>query len=388
MKRRVHRAHTNKHNLRVISAANQLALDAYHVLCDASFVRAVLLSYAKRIRKKQQQRHDPTSGGAVGAVGDCPFLFMRQCVEEAFRVDGGATASTSPPGPRPSSTQAVHYYYLPESEAALQRLMHGTTTLYVPPTGRPTFDRAGGAHGNQTQQGRSRQQGRLKRLLANAAETIFKKMHRIHRGRDDAQDATTTRNEAKAIAEFLNHPPAALAPHRPDGGGRAPPPPSSCRNAHYFFVATQSHDVRRGLSDQAALLRWAAQPDCVWIEAKGTTYHYADTPRRPGAAASPPQPTRASHGGPSVLSAADAAFLEHLRRQRGPAHTGDPSGPSSTRVKPDGGAVRGDSTRVGAAAPANTVSSAVVAPRKRSRSHQPNPLAIKKKQKKEVFRVD
>ncbi|KAK7202244.1 hypothetical protein NESM_000295200 [Novymonas esmeraldas] len=183
-----------------------------------------------------------------------------------------------------------------------------------------------------------------------------------------------------------------------------------------YCVATQSHDVRRRLAAATPLLRLTTNPDALWVEQRGVAYPYpkdqaggtraergggaarsapAPTHRRATAApasASAPPPRRtspaaaASAAGAATtttvvaaapqLSRADVAFMKHLGTaagvplpQRATAHTAPLQ--STAGSKGDGGGG-------GGGAPVE---------RKRRRERGVNPLSMRKKQKRETFRI-
>ena len=192
-----------------------------------------------------------------------------------------------------------------------------------------------------------------------------------------------------------------------------------------FFVATQSHDVRGRLPPATALLRLTNNPDALWIEQRGTAYHYntddCDDKRgghsnvvRPqtlthsratdtSSRASSSMPRRTGHPGhhnraraaaasvvasrtPTVvaaapqLSRADVAFMKHLGAAVHlplPPKSSSSGSPSHTTASSSG---KRESTRT-------VEESSSGGGRKRSRQKGQNPLSMKKKQKREVFRA-
>ncbi|KPI83772.1 hypothetical protein ABL78_7188 [Leptomonas seymouri] len=184
----------------------------------------------------------------------------------------------------------------------------------------------------------------------------------------------------------------------------------------FTFVATQSHDIRKRLAPATALLRLTTNPDALWIEQRGTAYRYeagddngvdAHRKRSPasrGASSlsTPDRQPRSRHltastapcatsSAPTVVSAApplsraDVAFMKHLGKA---THLTLPERASS-------GHFAGASPQHAAVAAPGTVGDAKSgaeggahgAGRKRSRQKGQNPLSMKKKHKREVFRA-
>ncbi|KPA75774.1 hypothetical protein ABB37_08306 [Leptomonas pyrrhocoris] len=198
-----------------------------------------------------------------------------------------------------------------------------------------------------------------------------------------------------------------------------------------FCVATQSHDVRRRLAPATALLRLTTNPDALWLEQRGTAYHYeagggddggdvrggggadsgfATTSKRaaasrrvsshsrqdqrqqphlrphphpqqhhhrpPTSSAAAPSSTPTVVSAAPQLSRADVAFMKHL----GTA--------THLPLPPVTGALPQQTPTAGKL---ETAKSAEGRPRGagRKRPHQrgQNPLSMKKKQKREVFRA-
>lgn len=219
---------------------------------------------------------------------------------------------------------------------------------------------------------------------------------------------------------------APSGPHEAQGNGASATPSTTSHpySPRTFFVATQSHDVRRRLAAVTPLLRLTTNPDALWIEQQGTAYHYGEEgaeARRPhigmkgmgncspsamAAAASsrgdrgssepgPSRSARFSHTPSSLhaatamttvieaapqLSRADVAFMKHLGTAAEvplPAKSSHhPHQQEQQQLQPG-------------AAPAsdNGVSNRKPADRKRRRQKGQNPLSMKKKQRREVFRA-
>ncbi|GET86780.1 hypothetical protein, conserved [Leishmania tarentolae] len=205
---------------------------------------------------------------------------------------------------------------------------------------------------------------------------------------------------------------------RMNGAGVTPTTASRPYSPRTFFVATQSHDVRRRLAATTPLLRLTTNPDALWIEQRGAAYHYEEASteaRRPllgmkglenssssvtaaasargGRRSSEPGPSRSAnfshtHSSPHAaattatviasaprLSRADVAFMKHLGTA---AEVPLPEKPSHHLHQQQ---------PCTSAAPGNGVSSGAPAGRKRRRQKGPNPLSMKKKQRREVFRA-
>ncbi|KAG5509843.1 hypothetical protein JKF63_07488 [Porcisia hertigi] len=202
------------------------------------------------------------------------------------------------------------------------------------------------------------------------------------------------------------------------GGGRSSANATKSRPyySRAFFVATQSHDVRRRLAAVTPLLRLTTNPDALWVEQRGTAYRYAeddvgasrlcdnnravsnrfsssvaaapsslrsdrrkgefDASRRVGFSRTPPSQyssatTTTVVAAAPKLTRADVAFMKHL----GTA-TEVPLPEKSTHHPPPSLAFR------------NAVSDKAPVNRKRRRQKGQNPLSMKKRQKREVFRAN
>jgi hypothetical protein len=183
-----------------------------------------------------------------------------------------------------------------------------------------------------------------------------------------------------------------------------------------FLVATQSHDVRRRLAPATALLRLTTNPDALWIEQRGTAYHYdtttddksgrathtasssanrrgihaaAEATRRSSSAHTRTTTTiAAAAAAPTVVSAApqlsraDVAFMKHLGTA---THLPLPERPAAAHV---GATAATTTTPVSAAAMTAVVSSGPSGAKwKRPRQKGQNPLSMKKRKKRETFRA-
>ncbi|CAC9462979.1 conserved hypothetical protein [Leishmania infantum JPCM5] len=220
---------------------------------------------------------------------------------------------------------------------------------------------------------------------------------------------------------------AALAgPQEARGNGASATPSTTSRpySPRTFFVATQSHDVRRRLAAVTPLLRLTTNPDALWIEQRGTAYQYGEEgaeARRPhigmkgpgncsslsvaaaassrgGRGSSEPGPSRSArfshtlsspHAATATttviaaapqLSRADVAFMKHLGTAAEvplpakPSHHPHPQ--EQQQLQPRASPASG-----------NGVSDRAPADRKRRRQKGQNPLSMKKKQRREVFRA-
>lgn len=443
MKRRVQRAHSNRRALRIISATHKLSLGEYNVLVDASFLRATVMAFLHeehRLLGERANRGESDPGGALmGGPPHLPhphvdpFTYMTGLIEESFGVspngssveDGrrrtgeqGRGEHHQQVGARKAKGVQLHFCYLPETTFTLHRLIQ----------------RQQQAENNKRKYKTSKIQEAVKHILSRLQRVRFSPAGAAPSA-DSAKKAGAPeqqqphRNEAKAIAAFLAfvaQPQTPRQQHRDEEGKaeteQPPPPPAQVspnpfqerKNAHHFFVATQSHDVRRLLPPNAALLRLALHPNCVYVEVRDQAFHYpedrAHSQRSPQAASSSsssssfssPFKRCRSEGGPRAttpllahgqgVSAADVAFMEHLGLKKSviPA-VATPSAPA-----PDKRPAR---ERRGAEGREQRMLSSVCnenLPRQRSerkraarkqKTAAPNPLSRKKKQKREVFRI-
>ncbi|CAG9570451.1 hypothetical_protein_-_conserved [Leishmania major strain Friedlin] len=211
---------------------------------------------------------------------------------------------------------------------------------------------------------------------------------------------------------------------RGNGAGATPSTTSHPYSPRTFFVATQSHDVRRRLAAVTPLLRLTTNPDALWIEQRGTAYHYGEEgaeARRPhidmkglgncssfsvaaaassrgGRGSSEPGPPRSAsfshtpsfpHAATATttviaaapqLSRADVAFMKHLGTA---AEVPLPAKPSHHPHQQEQ-----QQLQLRASPASDTgVSNRAPVDRKRRRQKGQNPLSMKKKQRREVFRA-
>ncbi|CCW71339.1 unnamed protein product [Phytomonas sp. Hart1] len=436
MKRRVLRAHANKRQLRLIFTTNHLSnINSFQVLCDASFLRAVIHSYWS-----SQNGGDVSNFRFEGVLGS--MAFMRDAVVNAFNVIDHKHLPSSQPqkevnkksvrtegrkkiSDQSSSGITVNFYYLPETELALRRMMSNSNNRdNVKATINTLENVKGSLSVSSRPKKHEKQQGHLFKPRSNsktppnpnkAINDLFlgmTKLTPVHRGIEN--DGDTSRpipasfkgrpnaskhvsGEVKAIEAFAWQQGSPGCNSGSLGRHSSGPSPN-----HFFFIASQSHDVRRVLSAQAGLLRWAQHPDCVWIELKSASYSYPDPPvgsvtqgdvvGRAGA------PAKLGGADTHRLSAADVAFMKHLgvlqsgagREQRPPqtilgAHR-NPTDAGSTIDKSE--VVCKEDLRAGASSlSCDNGHTPTVGNRKRKRQHNPNPLSMKKKQKRESFRI-
>ncbi|RNE98039.1 hypothetical protein TraAM80_09007 [Trypanosoma rangeli] len=354
MKRRVLRAHANKRRLRLISAEHGLRLDAYSILCDASFLRALVL--------------------AEGAGDRSPAQTLKTLMYDTFAAatshgwnekDTDNAAGAAQVRKHKDLSFAVHY--LPETAMALRRMAQQQQQ----PEERETASAPRKRNGNEgnLRQPAVREQSRP---LLSVVESLLAGLECTGGG-----DSSASRNEAKAIAQFV----AAGSVE-----SRIPHAAQKRKNAHFFFVATQSHDVRRLLPRNAALIRLTTSPTALWIERNGDAFHYGVD----GANNTSGQEAAAATGG-KMLSAADVAFMRHLsadllpaagvKKRRRAESNNAAARISEVTMAPHPKATpvtghRGDMGGGGAKRP------------RRKAAGGPNPLAVKKKRVREVFRVD
>ncbi|ESL09855.1 hypothetical protein TRSC58_02420 [Trypanosoma rangeli SC58] len=355
MKRRVLRAHANKRCLRLISAEHGLRLDAYSILCDASFLRALVL--------------------AEGAGDRSPAQTLKALMYDTFAAatshgwnekDTDNAAGTAQVRKPKDLSCVVHY--LPETATALRRMAQQQQQQ---PEERGTASAPHKQSGNEKNL-RPPAACEKSRPLLSVVESLLAGLECTGGG-----DSSASRNEAKAIAQFV----AAGSVE-----GRIPHAAQKRKNAHFFFVATQSHDVRRLLPRNAALIRLTTSPTALWIERNGDAFHYGVG----GAGNTSGQEAAAARGG-KMLSAADVAFMRHLsadllpaagaKKRRRVESNNAPARISEATMAPQPKATpvtghRGDMGGGSAKRP------------RRKAAGGPNPLAVKKKRMREVFRVD
>lgn len=237
MKRRVLRTHNNKKTLRTIQAAHALK-DPYHVLCDETFLRAV--------------------------VGQSDVESVRSLISDS----GLGTACVM--------------HVLPETIRNLERHQHfkaleyATTNCVLVPAEPPSNNNHAATRG-------PREPSSATTSPAPSAEA--------------PQAPAVDRNELKAIAATIKNSSATSSTS------------SANKNHFFYFVATQSHDLRALLPPAAAILRATFKPTAIWIEINNSSS--ASTNLRDAAPAAPTTTRLVQQRRPS-LSGADAAFLESL----------------------------------------------------------------------------
>ncbi|CCW64158.1 unnamed protein product [Phytomonas sp. EM1] len=442
MKRRVLRAHANKRQLRLIFTTNHLSNpNIFHVLCDASFLRTVIHSYWSSHNGGDE---DDFQSGGVGGV----MAFMQDTVVSAFNIIDNHHLPASKPLKETyrkcrlnerkkkacnnfSSVITVKFYYLPETEIALRRMMANSNSRDdTKATVNALFANVEGASPAPSQHRKSAKQhahsfrpihnSKTERDGDKVVRALFLGMTKLtHTNRiiekegenprqvaastkDDHNTSKTVCNEVKVIEAFArqycSHERGCSYPgwHASVLFELSTPSP-----AKFFFIATQSHDMRRRLPAQAALLRWAHNPDCVWIELKSATYSYPDDSVHSvthDGAGGQAGPSRFNGAELSRLSAADIAFMMHLGVLQGGTGCGRKAMPSnsvshcdpineSSKVSKSEVAGEVNSHMGEASLPCDVEHSPAVGNRKRKRQRNPNPLSMKKKQKRESFRI-
>ncbi|RNF14642.1 hypothetical protein TcG_07548 [Trypanosoma cruzi] len=355
MKRRVLRAHANKSRLRLLSAENGLRLDSYNILCDASFMRAFLLAEGS------------SEGSPAQALRALMYDTFSAATSHVSREEDGSRSSSSARIKKPKELN-LSVYYLLETATTLRRMFQR----------RQEEEQEDAA----TRRKRKRNEKELTSLEINkkgrhfilVVESLLEGLECIR-----GEDVSANKNEAKAIARFLAAAGSKEGPPTRTAQGR--------KNANFFFVATQSHDVRRLLPGNAALIRLTTLPTALWIEKNGDAFHYGvdgakNTPLHDASV-----PTRGK-----TLSAADVAFMRHLSAELVPAGVG---ANKSTWVGSKGATSKTLNATLAMQnkATPDTGSKNGVRGENASRSRRksargPNPLAVKKKRVREVFRVD
>ncbi|EPY16801.1 hypothetical protein STCU_10982 [Strigomonas culicis] len=386
MKRRVVRGHGNKKNLRLLSSifyfnannnnkvvphgghADGSAADAadgvpptvyekgYHILLDSSFLKAFLLSFQKEYKNilnayKQHYTGSSRRTPTQPPDGISSFSYLKEIVADVFAVmDGGSHKHH--PHRHPSSRPPAHdddddaYYFAPT---------HHHTKLffyYIPQTEQQLLKFAASFQAERPRKQRQKDAFSLTPAAVTALLAPFKRLPLTAGGSASAAASSpwAERNEVNALALFYN---AHL--HRL----RDPAPPAA--PAVFYFLGTQNHDLRKALHPSSALLRLCHAPLAVVVEHLASTYHYEAEGRPPSPAAAPAV----------ALSEADKAFMRYLH------------------VTPPTGAAARPPQRP---RPPHTEKSPAPAPAARGRKKKavkaaPNPLAMKKKQKREVFRI-
>lgn len=358
MKRRVLREHANKRRLRLLSAEHGLRLDAYNVLCDASFLRAVALAEVN--------------------TGCSPAQSLKILMRDTFaaatshvRQEGDSGVSSKESARSKDLTLCISY--LPETATALRRLVQrqeekqGTSSVFL------------SSHKKRKNAGKDQIRSSFtigmerNRSIADVVELLLSDLECIERA-----GFAVHKNEAKAISQFV----VAAASGQCQSHAM-----QGRRNAHCLFVATQSHDVRRLLPPNAALMRLTTSPTALWIEKNADSFHYGNNSTKKMLGTNEAAPVRGKG-----LSPADVAFIRHLSEDLLP---GASANKRRRVVTPD------DATRASADVMAATHEQTamhigtdfVVERKKKFRGKKkwlarPNPLAVKKKRVREVLRVD
>nr|CCC46511.1 conserved hypothetical protein [Trypanosoma vivax Y486] len=371
MKRRVLRAHANKRCLRLISAEHGLLLDTYNVLCDASFLRAFCISFGT------SGASNKVGGNGTGADGKNRMVPSRALQALMYETFAAATSHAAHADVDPSACKkpkgiALTLCYLPETATTLRRLVQ-----------------------QQGQQGggkASRGKRKGKNTCSSAvADSLLSGLECIAYGRD--ANAPEMRNEGKAIAKFIADVSRGVGDEVYSLMGR--------KNAHCFFVATQSHDVRRLLPESTALMRLTTSPVALWIERNGNTFCYNDAHGGSndacvGGTRTTSRENRnaglAAKG--KSLSAADLAFMHHLSPHLVPGASTSKRRRLEAVGKPSHSDANSSECGGGGTAPGgNTVVAAVRAVKRgggifaRKKAKGPNPLSVKKKRVRECVRV-
>lgn len=435
MKRRVARDHSNKRVLRSLSARHAFSHDAFHVLCDASFLRALLqlpeCSPFSRGKQKEGPHSSPSnasSGASHHSLSQDPFQVLKTLTLQSLDVlDRQSMKGKDKSGGKlTKQLSRIQWTYLPSTARVLKSMCDH----------RDKSDNTQGPNGKQ--RGPSSSDGNLllssvKRLLSNlhvigeqrpeisssvpSESNEAQTEEAVTPGRTPSLDVnhflSPEANEAKAIESFVLHHQKRRHQSRM---GNTPSSTSSTALAPlvggpvlmersiFLFVATQSHDVRRRLPEDAALLRLTHHPTAMWVEIRGEHYSY-DTDTN-ATRKHHPQDKRVNQGrnregannndntntnnknrgiltpsrGPKI-SPADLAFLRHLGK--------DVVNPSETTQ--NGNSSHASSISSNTVTNNNSTESkserATPIRRKRKAEAHPNPLAVKKKQKKEVIRL-
>lgn len=488
MKRRVNRDKSNKRVLRILSAEHDFSHDVFQVLCDSSFLRALLQlpecsfssaqskdhsrrpSHASSHFTKQTSSHRGEFSSSSSPAGGSPFILLKSLSLQALDVldrnvgGGGGSGSTttlsSSEGKHSKQLSHIQWMYLPATERVLRDVVRGSTEEKA--------EKESHTQGNHpdrratpSKHAMAKNHGAL--ALEERLDKLFSSLRRITPPREDVQANTHSpslpsetpkfllaeSNEAKAISsyvEFQRH------CRQKEAGSTAPASDgrllstaaSQTPRTSFLFVGTQSHDVRRLLPDDVALLRLTHHPTAMWVEIKRVHYHYQENERdtrrisslhapvvqekssrqgnrekrsgrgeegsgrkKEGIAPPPPSTPTPSR---SVLAPADVAFIhyleakaegtrvgkQHHRRDRLPGGTTAATPPSAAASSSQASLGSGPSSGEGYHSrtvekvgmhPSNSTDGQVPQRRRRSRESHPNPLSMKKKQKKEVLRL-
>lgn len=384
MKRRVSRDHINKHVWRVISARHLISThDALTVLCDASFLRTLLMlpeckqmkgageaggddrgSSSSHHHRKKNAPTPPTGTSSSSFPSDAsattPSQLLQSLTQECMNASGSAGIH-----------RRITWAYLPSTATALRRMCDEPPAPTATTKGRGKASGGGGAASHPK-----------KRLQRNDVESLLSSLSRVGGG-GGAEPSTSTpssagassnANEVKSLQAFYQH-------HQQQGrhsketndkednsDGHSPSRTST------VLVGTQSHDVRRALSTSAVLLRLTHHPTAMWLEIRGEAYPYDQQQKQQQSGMMDQHQRIMAAGRGPQLSPADIAFMNFIGRP--PAA----QKPASTGSNNTGSTTTGSSSATAAPPPAAPV-------RKRRASHQANPLSTKKKQKREVIRL-
>lgn len=334
--------------LRTLSARHSFRHDALNVLCDSSFLKCLLRleevggSDVPHLRGSQRamKRGGSGEGGTARGVRQDPFLLLKSLTVQSLEATrkpgerhGHDQAANTNERTRATSKQLanIQWCYLPATMTVLQRWSAAEDSLHPSSTS-----------------------GAVMRLLSRLTDLTAGGETQVDSAPPPFLSPHT--NEAKAIAGYLSFQAERRAAlyrgedPKPEVLAASPSPGRST----FTFVATQNHDVRRLLPPETALLRLTHPPAAIWVEVRGDSYHY-DTPGEEVVKAAPHKKV---FKGPKP-SDADVAFMRFLGK--GPADT------ASEGKTP--------------------VSVASRKKRPRAAGHHANPLAVKKKSKKDVIRL-
>lgn len=480
MKRRVARDHSNKRALRTLSAQHGFSHDTFQVLCDSSFLRTLL-----QLPECSPLGHNGQKGGTVasffsssstmphrnigsGQTGGhsfssnhssvSPFILLKSLTLQALEVLDKNTGDMSASNEGKHSKQLSHiqWTYLPATERVLRhmicekegeerRIREKDHQILV------RNEKGGTTNKKRNKDTQGLSTVRLDKLLSflkriGAVREEAKKTNespaKLSEGSEQVEVPRfliADTNEAKAISGFVEHhhqvreKEASMA--HPHLNGLVLEASSSLPRSSFLFIATQSHDVRRRLPDDAALLRLTHHPSAVWVEIKREHYpHYDESSSRSCAFlmslnekesqekqetkkigkrddgrtrrkvdASTVTPSKSvSASTRASLSPADVSFMRYLNHCRGEKgkiigkgvfsekETSQDSNTSRHPLKDrqNGCVDRQKSLEKETTGQSESVHPSVLARRrKRPQESHPNPLSVKKKQKKEVLRL-
>ncbi|CBH09051.1 hypothetical protein, conserved [Trypanosoma brucei gambiense DAL972] len=430
MKRRVLRAHANKRRLRILSAEHGLCLDSYNILCDASFLRAVGHAICNNnfsmgggggggtssginnnINNNNKNNNNNNNKNGISEMHEPPVRTLKALMHETFAAAASQTTqSDSEPAEKSKQQKGINLslYYLPETATALRRMVQREEKNDV----EKVTNRGSKGHGKNISSASHAGGGIKKCGLGAVAEALLKGLMCVgYQNRETTSTAEVSsesggRNEGKAVTQFITE----VASGKPHGysvhGGK---------NANFFFVATQSHDVRRLLPADSALIRLTTMPTALWIERNGDSFNYEGSGKMNNRNANSSNYNHNKSygssgsgdvhndfhcggvrvGGHKGLSEADIAFMRHLSANLVPG--AEPPlkrarGFDNIKSVTDGipRVAKGKSQRDAAVTSRSGDSSvsAFVKHSSRRKARGPNPLSVKKKRKREVLRVD